>query len=162
MLNASYFNNLELDVYYDKYYDADEVDEILVDIRAQAEQMGREILSLREEVSRYEREKDDVRRSVEEAKRTCQEIIGRANAEAEQIRSSALSSVSQCRGDEFYIKKVEHFYDSVRKQYEESASDLNSKWQEFLVSLSEPDSDDLKLKVAGIASAIDEIEKSTL
>ena len=51
MLDAKYFNTLELDVINNKYYDADAVDDILVDIRNQATEMNREIERLKAELS---------------------------------------------------------------------------------------------------------------
>ena len=54
MLNGKYFNELELDVINNKYYDADRVDEILYDIRKQAESMSAEIEQLRRELAEKE------------------------------------------------------------------------------------------------------------
>ena len=54
MLNGQYFNGLELDVINDKYYDADRVDEILYDIRKQAEAMSAEMEQLRRELAEKE------------------------------------------------------------------------------------------------------------
>lgn len=54
MLNGQYFNGLELDVINNKYYDADRVDEILYDIRKQAEAMSAEMEQLRREMAEKE------------------------------------------------------------------------------------------------------------
>ena len=54
MLNGQYFNGLELDVINNKYYDADRVDEILYDIRMQAEAMSAEMEQLRRELAEKE------------------------------------------------------------------------------------------------------------
>lgn len=54
MLNGQYFNGLELDVINNKYYDADRVDEILFDIRKQAEAMSAEMEQLRRELAEKE------------------------------------------------------------------------------------------------------------
>lgn len=54
MLNGQYFNGLELDVINNKYYDADRVDEILYDIRKQAEAMSAEMEQLRRELAEKE------------------------------------------------------------------------------------------------------------
>ena len=54
MLNGQYFNGLELDVINNKYYAADRVDEILYDIRKQAEAMSAEMEQLRRELAEKE------------------------------------------------------------------------------------------------------------
>lgn len=126
MLDAGYFNRLVLDVIDDRYYDADRVDEILVDIRRQSLETNAELLALRAKVAELER------------------------------RQAAPS-----QSDEFYIRTVHRLYSRIRAGYTDAISELDNEWQSFLASASAVSPDDLQSRVAGIASAIDEIENST-
>lgn len=49
MLDKSYFNSIRLDTVRKKYYQADAVDRLLVDIRSKADSMVRELIQARAE-----------------------------------------------------------------------------------------------------------------
>ena len=69
MLDKSYFNSIRLDTIRKKYYDADTVDRLLVDIRSKADTMNREYIEMKAGLTEAERAAESLREENEDLRR---------------------------------------------------------------------------------------------
>ena len=157
-LDKSYFNSIRLDTYRHKFYSIEAVDRLLVDIRSQADSLNREleasgrklaeaqqtaetltdenrdllskgqalsqeIISLREDLKAAEAVVVD-----KEALRA--EIIGQANAEADELLSAARAEAEQCVTSA--RSEAEQCITSARTEAEQCLSAAETKADELL------------------------------
>lgn len=157
-LDKSYFNSIRLDTYRHKFYSIEAVDRLLVDIRSQADSLNREleasgrklaeaqqtaetltdenrdllskgqalsqeIISLREDLKAAEAVVVD-----KEALRA--EIIGQANAEADELLSAARAEAEQCVTSA--RSEAEQCITSARTEAEQCLSAAKAKADELL------------------------------
>ena len=159
-LDKSYFNSIRLDTYRHKFYSIEAVDRLLVDIRSQADSLNREleasgrklaeaqqtaetltdenrdllskgqalsqeIISLREDLKAAEAVVVD-----KEALRA--EIIGQANAEADELLSAARAEAEQCVTSA--RSEAEQCITSARTEAEQCLSAAKAKADELLLT----------------------------
>ena len=157
-LDKSYFNSIRLDTYRHKFYSIEAVDRLLVDIRSQADSLNREleasgrklaeaqqtaetltdenrdllskgqalsqeIISLREDLKAAEAVVVD-----KEALRA--EIIGQANAEADELLSAARAEAEQCVTSA--RSEAEQCITSAKTEAEQCLSAAETKADELL------------------------------
>lgn len=137
-----YFSELEIELVKKKYYRAEDVDKVLVELRKMTEDQQQQILNLETKLQNYEEQKNEISEVLLSSKKTYNSIIEKANVKAQSIISDAEKQAEEIvRGnsdmEEYYIKKVEKMYDALRKNHMDSLSELNAQWQEFLGSMTE-------------------------
>ena len=179
LLDRDYFNSIDLTSIKRKYYDVTAVDSILVDIRIKANEMNKELARLQSQVASQAAEIEQLRQSVRESENNklelgnavisahaaYNEIVERANAEAEKIISEANSQKEAAEkqaqeSQNLALNKIEEFYSAVKSGYENQIDMLNELWQKFLCGLDDEKTapSDLSEKVGRIASEIREID----
>ena len=139
-LNREYFDAIHLDIVKRKCYDAEKVDRILGEIRAQAVAMCDENRSMKEKLSRIDESKHEIVDAVLSAKAACREILENAKAEAAQIVAEAEKKKESIieesvRLQEYSITKVHDCYARIKEQHMASIEALNAEWQDFLCGL---------------------------
>ena len=139
-LNREYFDAIHFDMLKRKYYDAEKVNAILGDIRAQAVAMYDENRSMKEQLSRIDESKHEIVDAVLSAKAACREILENAKAEAAQIIADAEKKKEaiieeSVRLQEYSITKVHDCYARIKEQHMASIDALNAEWQNFLCGL---------------------------
>ena len=180
-LDRAYFNALNLTPVKRKYYDKPAVDAVLVDIRIKADALNNELEGLRKTIAAKDAKIDKLQETIREAdaKRmelgdavlsahaTYNEIIEKADGEAERIIAEANSKRAEAdkrmeNQQDYAIKNVEEFYSKAKENCEAQLEELNMLWQRFLCGLDEeaPPAD-LKSKIGRIASEVREIDMSS-
>lgn len=174
-LDRNYFNSIKLDPIKRKYYDIYAVDNLLVDIRRQAELMNHRYEELRAELEARSAEKEDCRKKgqilseeIVTLRATLKEAEQRA-ASAEEKAAAAEQKLSETaeRGkttDGTYNMKdqpdlVEEMYESMKKIYASGLQTLEEQWQEYLENSNSKVPEDLSSKISKIANALQEINE---
>ena len=139
-LNREYFDTIHIDMLKKKYYDADKVDTLLSDIRAQALAMYEENRNMKEQLSSINDSKHEIVDAVLSAKAACREMLEKAKAEAAQIIADAEKKKESIleesiRLQEYSITKVHDCYARIKEQHLASIDALNAEWQDFLCGL---------------------------
>lgn len=168
-LDREYFNSIELNPIKRKYYDVTAVDNLLVDIRRQAEIINH----------RAQDAKNDLTAVAEEAesyKQKCQalseEVISlrKALSDAEEKAASMEFLLEKKEEKDIQMQdcevqsktigrdKVEEMYTSMKKLYTTGLQTLEGQWKSFLASAAEEAvPSDLSSKISQIAMALQEI-----
>ena len=139
-LNREYFDAIHMDMLRKKYYDADKVDALLDDIRAQALAMHEENRKMKEQLSTINESKHEIVDAVLSAKAVCREMLEKAKADAAQIIAEAEKKKESIieesiRLQEYSITKVHDCYARIKEQHMASIDALNAEWQSFLCGL---------------------------
>ena len=106
-LDKAYFDAIHIDVVKKKYYNANKVNALLADVRAQA--AARDIIG--------------------KAKVQAGRILADAQRQREEILSGAVDQ------QEYAAACVERTFDKLKRQQLENIETLNGLWQEFLCGL---------------------------
>lgn len=139
-LDQEYFDSIQIDVVKKKYYNANKVNALLADIRAQAQALELENQALRAQLGEFSQRKDEIGDTLLTAQAAARDIIGKAQAQAARIvadaqrqREALLSgAVDQ---QEYAAACVERAFDKLKRQQLENIDTLNGLWQEFLCGL---------------------------
>jgi len=148
-LNSEYFDAINIDVVKKKYYNANKVNAVLEDIRAQAEQMYKENLEMKAQLESFISRKSEIGDAVLSAQSIYRDIIDKANARAAEIVADAEAQRTemleklQIRQD-YSVSRVENMLDKLRKQHMESIEAINAEWQDFLCGLYPEDEDEVE------------------
>ena len=160
-LDGKYFNALELELVKNKYYEADAVDDILLDIRKRAVEQAKEIEELKaqlekakelqEKISLYESQKEEISDTVIAAREAYKAVIEKANRQADEIIAESQKKAKEAednaiRNEAYYIGKFEKMYSRLRQSHSTAIDDLNTQWQDFLISLVDEDEDEEQLQ----------------
>ena len=177
-LDRYYFNSLNLEPIKRKYYDMSQVDSILLDVRQKAEALNKENEELKASVKAKELELNELREKVREAesrkaelsdaiisaKSTCQGIVDKANAKADEILSEAMEEKQEMeerarRRQEYAVEKIGEIYTRMKDSHTAQIEELNLMFQQFLCGLEDEDTPtDLSRKVGRIAKEVREID----
>ncbi len=140
MLNNEYFSALGLSLKKRKYYLASEVDEILSDIRSQAEALLNENARLKGQLDILNMNKDEIVETLNSAKNKAKEITDGARSEAEEMianaeakRDNILKDAELAQNE--LVQRAEKSISFLREKHTEAIEDLNSYFQDFLLSL---------------------------
>lgn len=140
MLNNEYFSALGLSLKKRKYYLASEVDEILSDIRSQAEALLNENARLKGQLDILNMNKDEIVETLNSAKNKAKEITDGARSEAEEMianaeakRDTILKDAELAQNE--LVQRAEKSISSLREKHTEAIEGLNSDFQAFLLSL---------------------------
>ena len=182
ILDKNYFNNIRLETVRKKFYNADAVDRLLVDIRSKADGMTRELLQARAEcedalktADALREENEDLRnkgRVLYQKKLSLREDLKNAQQsevevpdtddltqrleEAEKAKQAVVAR-SRARQEEG-VEKMETLLSSLRELQNRSMEQINAQWEEILSSLEDVPLD-LTEKVGQIAKELNEIEE---
>ena len=181
-LDRNYFNSLDLRPVKRKFYDITAVDNILVDIRKQAELMNHRCESLQTELQNssvsYEsfRAKEDslnrellsVREELSSARTKLAESEARIRAleillekyekEKKTAEEKTAAAPDRIVGFSSGIEQLEEMYNSMKHIYLSGMESLDRQWQSFLgKNPQETVPEDLSAKIEGIAETMQEI-----
>lgn len=145
-LDREYFDSIHIDIAKQKYYNANKVNAVLEDIRAQAEALNAENESLRIQCAELEGKRREISDALFSAQAMAQEIISSAKAEAEEILRSAREQrvsvsvpvsipMSDDAAQEYAVSCVESCMEKLRQQQLDSIEIINNSWREFLCGL---------------------------
>ncbi len=169
-LDKEYFDSISIELVKKKYYNANKVNAVLDDIRAQALTMTEEMNAAQVQLDALNSQKAEIGDAVVSAQQIYREIIEKANARAADIvaeaeRRRATLEKDNARLEEYAVKRVESCFAMAREQHLAAVEAINSEWQEFLCGLDcadagedETDSSalprDISERLAAIASGI--------
>ena len=139
-LDKAYFDAIHIDVVKKKYYNANKVNAVLEDIRAQAEALEAENQALKAQLGEFSHRKDEIGDTLLTAQAAARDIVGKAKAQAGRIladaqrqREEILSGAADQQ--EYAVACVERAFDRLKRQQQENIDTLNGLWQEFLCGL---------------------------
>ena len=152
-LDKEYFDSIHIDTVKKKYYNANKVDAVLGDIRAQALAMASENASMRSELDAKNSRTYEVGdaiisanalagRIVEEAKAKAKVIIDDAEKRAAALeketaeRCGKLSAASE-ESRELVLSRLEDSFARLREQHLASIETINEEWRMLLCELYE-------------------------
>lgn len=174
-LNKEYFDSIHIDTVKKKYYNANKVEAVLADIRAQAEALVKENEQLREQVELFSGQKEEIGDAILSAKTIAQHMIQQAKQQADEIVSQAHKKSGDILSkaidrQEYAAKQMADSFERVRKLQQESIEALNAEWQNFLCGLYPEDEQsgaeseqgvpkDIGDKLGAIARDIKELEE---
>ena len=139
-LDKAYFDAIHIDVVKKKYYNANKVNAVLEDIRAQAEALEAENQALKAQLGEFSQRRDEIGDTLLTAQAAARDIVGKAKAQAGRIladaqrqREEILSGAADQQ--EYAVACVERAFDTLKRQQQENIDTLNGLWQEFLCGL---------------------------
>lgn len=170
-LDKEYFDSIHIDIVKKKYYNANKVEAVFRDIRAQAEALQEENSRMRAELAVLNGKKAEIGDAVLSAQTIYRDIVEKANARADAILEDARRQreemLEKARQQQDYaVQRVENCYSRMKEQHMASIEALNAEWQEFLCGLFPEEErqtdaqaagevpDDLKEKVGAIAKTL--------
>ena len=132
LLDGNYFNSLELKLLKNKYYQASEVDEILVDIRRKAEDQTKELQKLKEEIESLAQKKDEISDAVIAARNAYKTIITKAQKQSGSIVADAEKQAADIIADaQKRAKLLTAKADKLVSEAEEKAKSLIERTDDF-------------------------------
>lgn len=139
-LNDEYFQSIDLEIAKKKYYNANKVEAVLRDIRAQAIEMETENRLLRQQLDALTSQKSEIGDALLSARTISQRLVAEAHAQADDIiaeaeeKSQRILSDARARQEQM-VNSVQAGYDRIRTKQYEVIEALNREWQEFLCGL---------------------------
>ena len=150
-LDREYFDSVNIDIVKKKYYNANKVDALLSDIRAQALAMSSENAAMRSELAAKNDRMYEVgdaiisanalaRRLVDEAKAKAAAMIADAEKRAAAIEAEAAERCGRMeaaseKSRELVLARMEASFSKLREQYQTSIETLNEEWRLLLCEL---------------------------
>lgn len=170
-LDREYFNRISLGAVRKRYYEISEVDSLLVDIRAKAEELIKRNEALESENAQLRSVNEDLRMKGQVLSQEILSLRSRLDS-SEADRSpapgpsaaAAAAPVSDpglaARQQDYIIRRAEAMYSGMKAMHEGAIEELNRQWQEFLCDFSDTEApEDLGHKIGLIAREIHELEK---
>ena len=165
-LDRNYFNSIRLDPIKRKYYDISAVDNILVDIRKQAELINHRYEDCFEKGQALSQEVISLRKDLDDMTaraKTAENRVAALQLELQNTQNSQGKHLSQTTSAEnvqttININKISQMYNSMRTILSSGIDSLDQQWQAFLNGSPElkPPAD-ISDKIEKIASALQEI-----
>lgn len=150
-LDAEYFDSIYIDVVKKKYYNANKVQAVFADIRAQAEALNAENEELRRRLAEVNDRRVELGDALLSAQTIYQEIVERAKEKAAQITAAAEKDsaalrenarreneralAERRRQEELAVHRVEAAFNRMKELHQANIDALNAEWQSFLCSL---------------------------
>jgi len=176
-LDRNYFNSIRLDPIKRKFYDVYAVDNLLVDIRRQAELMNHRYEELRAELEDQRTGKEDYRQkgqalseeivALREALKAAEQRAVQAEEKASVLERETAAMAGGRNTDNAPAEAanqpeiVEEMYDFMKKTYMSGLQALEEQWQAYLEHSSSPVPEDLSRKISKIANVLQEINEKT-
>lgn len=181
-LDRNYFNSINLDPIKRKYYDVTAVDNLLVDIRKQAELINHRYEDMKQELDSALNAREDyrqkgqalsqeiivLREKLAEAERRAEEAEDRAAALeviADNVSGKHLAQPQTIIEDtQPAMEKITEMYSFMREMLTAGIENLDREWQSFSsASVSgEKTPSDLSQKIGKIAAALQEINNDLI
>ena len=139
-LDKAFFDSIQIDVVKKKYYNANKVNALLEEIRAQAEALETENRELRAQLGEFSQRKDEIGDTLLTAQAAARDIVAKAKAQAGRILADAQRQREEILSgamdqQEYAAACVERTFDKLKRQQLENIDTLNGLWQEFLCGL---------------------------
>ena len=139
-LNQAFFDAIDIEVVKKKYYNANKVNALLDDIRAQAFALSEENASLREQLRILSEKKAEIGETLMGAQVLAKRIIEQANARADEIVRDAEAKRDEILKDstktqEYAAQNVEAIIDELKAEHLRCIDMLSARWQSFLCGL---------------------------
>ena len=171
VLDKSYFNSIRLDTIRKKYYDADTVDRLLVDIRSKADAMNREYIEMKAGFTEAEKAAETLREENEDLRKKGQtlsqeilslrEDLNAARQQGEVLQEGlALQEKAEAQQSAL-VGQFEALLSEEKEAHRKAIDRLNDRWKELLETLEEAEAppEDLNDKIGMIAREVREIEE---
>lgn len=163
-LDREYFDSINIELVKKKYYNANKVNAVLEDIRAQAEALSEENQVLRKQTEAYNGQKAEIGEAVMSARAVYKEIVDNANACAASILKDAQRkhdemSEENARMQDYAVKRVGECIDKLRVQQQQTLELINSEWQSFLCDLGGKPEEEAEKAYPDIGEKLEAIEK---
>lgn len=167
-LDREYFSRISLEPVRRKYYSIGEVDSLLVEIRAKAEELIARNETLEKENARLRSDDEDLRMKGQALSQEILSLRSRLQAAETAVASESPAAAPRAAADnsaaakqqDYIIRRAEAMYSGMKTMYEKAIEDLNRQWQDFLCDFSDTEApEDLGHKIGLIAREIREIEK---
>lgn len=139
-LDREYFDAINIELVKKKYYNANKVNAVLEDIRAQATALEEENERLRAQLCILNGQKEEIGEAVLSAQQIYRDIVSRANDRADEI----IADAERRRGElerandsvqEYAVRRVESCFSMLREQQLAAIEAINAEWQDFLCGL---------------------------
>ena len=139
-LDRDFFDSISIELVKKKYYNANKVNAVLEDIRAQAETLSEENQSLRKQLEAYNGQKAEIGDAVVSARTVYKEIVDMANGCAAAIvkdaqRKHDALTEENARMQDYAVKRVGECIEKLKAQTLQTLELINSEWQSFLCDL---------------------------
>lgn len=177
VLDRNYFNSINLFPIKRKYYDIKEVDNLLVDIRKQAELINHRYQDMQEELEGAKAGREDyrikgqalsqevitLREKLAEAEKRAAEAEEKANAFETALEKNSRHLApreDEDRSDNsctYRMEQFEEMYKSMRKLFTSGVDTLDRQWSQFVEKGSDSIPADLSSKIGKIAMVMEEI-----
>ncbi|MGN0982582.1 MAG: DivIVA domain-containing protein [Candidatus Limivicinus sp.] len=172
-MDQEFFDSIQIDVVKKKYYNANKVNALLEDIRAQAQALEAENQALRARMEEFSQRRDEIGETLLTAQAAARDIVakakvqaGRILADAQRQREEILSGATDQQ--EYAAACVGRTFDKLKRQQLANIETLNGLWQEFLCGLvpeppkpapeKQPVSDD-KTRITELETMVNNIAK---
>jgi len=165
-LDKAYFDAIHIEVVKKKYYNANKVEAVFADIKAQAAALQAENDTLRRQLDAISDRKDEIGNAILCAREISRQIIADANEQAEKIIAEAQSQRDELVHEilvnkEAAEQQIDRCVKDIERRRDSYLDVINSAWQDFLCGLYSEDSDvpaDLPDKVSAIADVLRSID----
>ena len=139
-LDKEFFDSINIELVKKKYYNANKVNAVLEDIRAQAVALSEENQTLRKQLEAYNGQKAELGDAVMSARTVYKEIVDMANSCAATIIKDAQHKHDEMceenvRMQDYAVKRVGDCMEKLRVQTQQTLELINSEWQSFLCDL---------------------------
>lgn len=139
-LDKEFFDSISIELVKKKYYNANKVNAVFDDIRAQALALTEENAALRKQLEILNGQKAEIGNAVMSAQTIYNDIVDKANASAAAILKDAQRKhdemeAENARMQDYAVKRVGVCVDKLREQQQKSIELINSEWQSFLCDL---------------------------
>lgn len=146
-LDKEFFDTVHIDLVKKKYYNANKVNALLEEIRAQALEMNDENARMRAQLDLLLSQKDEIGEAVISAQQIYRDIIGKARARASEIIGEAEHERDEiiaegARRQDRAVQRVESCFSAIREQHLAAIDAINAEWQDFLCGLYEDETED--------------------
>ena len=173
-LDKEFFSSIELKLQKKRFYDVSDVDRLLVNIRAQADEMTKRIAQLESENEKLRAGNEDFRtkgialsREIVALRGKVKELEARkpakepASPAPEKQKQETVKDPEPGTAETGYaIEKVEQMVSEMKQMHLRGIEQLNQMWQEFLCNCTENEiaPTDISHKIGAIAKEIREMD----
>ena len=179
-LDEEYFDSIQLELIWKKYYSANKVNAVLNDIYQQAMALNEENETLRRKLNAALKQSKQRREECVQQEALCRQLQAELK-EAEQRQAESMrQQEALCRQlqtelkkaeqrqaesmqqQEYAVQKVQAYYSRMRDQHIRSIEAINADWQDFLCGLLPEEAESLSPVPADMAEKVSAIASELL
>lgn len=139
-LDKEYFDSINIELVKKKYFNANKVNAVFEDIRAQAEALYEENQALKKQLEILNGQKAEIGDAVMSAQTIYKDIVDKANACAASILSDAQRKHDEmaeenAKMQDYAVKRVGACMEKLKVQQQKTVELINAEWQSFLCDL---------------------------